>query len=192
MSYTSARYCYRCCFPQQIRMKRAATSGQFHAPIFHARRVFRRRHSQLLHSAEHLIRLTCAGAYQCRVDPRCASSDASLGPVCANYISARYCYHCCFPQRVRMKVAAASGQFHSPIFHARRVFRRRHSQLQHSAERLNSTYLCRSLLMRRFNPLCALLVRCVVVAVVRRMSITSARYCYRCCPLPRTPGHRVS
>ena len=45
----------------------------------------------------------------------------------------------------------------------------------------NSTYLCRSLLMRRFNPLCALLVRCVVVAGVRRMSNTSAQYCYRCC-----------
>ena len=64
-NYISARYCYRCCFPQQIRMKRAAASGQFHAPIFHARRVFRRRHSQLLHSAEHLIRLTCAVAYSC-------------------------------------------------------------------------------------------------------------------------------
>ena len=63
MSNTSARHCYRCCFPQQIRMKRAAASGQFHAPFFHARRVFRRRHSQLLHSAEHLIRLTCAVAY---------------------------------------------------------------------------------------------------------------------------------
>ncbi len=35
--------------------------------------------------------------------------------------------------------------------------------------------------MRRFNPLCALLVRCVVVAGVRWMLNTSARYCYRCC-----------
>ena len=65
MSYTSVRYCYRCCFPQQVRIKRAAACGQFHAPILHARRVFRRPHSQLLHSAERLIRLTCAVAYSC-------------------------------------------------------------------------------------------------------------------------------